>query len=692
MASRYHGESLTARPPSHRVCCHIHPGWAVSLRLLMALVWVGANALQAYPYPATRQPRREASRSATPNVVLITIDTLRADHLHCYGYSQVQTPSIDALARQSVRFTRAYTPVPLTLPAHTALMTGSYPLATGVHDFVRAKVPESAPTLAGILHEHGYRTAAFVSAIVLDSRFGLNAGFDTYFDRFQAANPDGSDLEAVKHRGDETMGLALGWLREHAGSTRGSSRRPFFLWVHLFDPHRPYDAPEPYATRYRTHPYDGEIAFDDAQVGRLEAALRGLGLWSGTVVVLAADHGEGLGEHGEEGHGFFIYNSTLHVPLILHLPGVPPRVVSAGVSLVDVMPTLLQALQISLPDAVQGHSLMALALGQTSTSDSILYSETYLPLLHFGWSELRGLQANGLKYIDAPRPELYKLSDDPRETHNLYGAEPLSGRALKQRLLADIRELTPLRGEVPAVSAILSPALLGQLRSLGYLEASPHQAPIVGEQSLADPKDRIDVYQLYRRAASDSSRGRYETSVAELRRAQQADPNSPFLDYWQGLDYFRMDRYRAAKRKLQAALQLDPSFELATYYLGRTELRLAEFDAAIGSLGQALAEGDIGFKAAYYLGRAYARQGRVDEAIRSFQRALQLKPDYAPSCEALSAAYLLQKRPKDAVPILQRALQLDPEIRAAHSDLARAYEALGRVDDARRERERAKSP
>jgi arylsulfatase A-like enzyme/lipoprotein NlpI len=633
---------------------------------------------------------------ATPNVVLITIDTLRADHLHCYNYSQVQTPSIDAVAGQGVRFTRAYTPVPLTLPAHAALMTGSYPLATGVHDFVRTRLPRSVPTLAAILHQHGYRTAAFVSAIVLDSRFGLNAGFDTYFDRFEPAGNGESDLESVKRRGDLTMDLALGWLRQHAGSARDPSRSPFFLWVHLFDPHRPYDAPAPYVARYRTHPYDGEIAFDDAQVGRLDAALRARGLWDSTLLVLAADHGEGLGEHGEEGHGFFIYNSTLHVPLIIHIPGVQPRVVNAGVSLVDVMPTVLQALRIPVPASVQGHSLMPLVLGQASTSDSILYSETYLPLLHFGWSELRGLQVHELKYIAAPRPEVYNLRGDPHESHNLDGVEPISSLVLKQKLVADIRQLTPLNGNAPAASAVESPTLLEQLRSLGYLEASPHQAAATGEHSiaapLADPKDRIEVYQLYKRAASDSAHGRYQASLTELRRAQQTDPNSPFLDYWQGFDDYRMARYAAAKQKLQAALQLDPSFALATYYLGRTELRLADFDSAISSLRQAVAEGDVGFKAPYYLGRAYLRADRVDDAIRSFQRALQLNPDYAPSYETLGAAYLHRQRPQDAVPVLRRALQLDPHLSAAHADLAQAYQALGRLNDARRERERAKAP
>jgi len=654
------------------------------MKALPASLLVSALSLCA----AAQQPPRESGShpQTKPNVLLITVDTLRADHLHCYGYPRVETPVIDRLAGDSVLFTHTYTPVPLTLPAHASLLTGCYPTATGVHDYIRSRLSKRAATLASVLHDHGYQTAAFVSAIVLDARFGLNAGFDTYFDRFDTVRFDAAQLGAMKRRGDETVNVALGWLREHAGP-RASA--PFFLWIHLFDPHRPYTAPQPFAERYRTHPYDGEIAFDDAQVGRLEAWLQAQGLWKRTLVVLTADHGEGLGEHGEEQHGFFIYNSTLHVPLIMHFPSVAPRTVAADVSLVDVMPTVLQALQIPAPPGVQGHSLLPLALGQTSTSDSILYAETYLPLLHFGWSELRGLQAHGLRYIEAPRPELYSLDSDPNELHNLDRQRPESGSEMRRQLISDLKLLTPPGRKPAAEEGPADPALIEQLRSLGYLAALPRQSSGTGGQQLADPKDRIGVYQLYLHAASDTGQGWYRDSLRELRRAQKIDSTSPFLDYLEGFDYFRLREYQEAKRKLQAATSLDPKFALATYYLGRAQFRLAEFDGAIVSFRRALNEDGANFAAAYHLGKAYRSTGRLSEAVRSFQRAVQLKPDYILAYQALGEAYLEQDEPQAAATALERAVRLEPDLAAAHYDLGRAYQILGRAGDAAREFERA---
>ena len=495
----------------------------------------------------------------------------------------------------------------------------------------------------------------------------------------------------MKRRGDLTVDVALGWLGEHAARAGGPSRRPFFLWVHLFDPHRPYTAPEPYASRYRNHPYDGEIAFDDAQVGRLVAWLQARGLGNNTLTVLTADHGEGLGEHGDEEHGFFIYNSTLHVPLIMRLPNVSPRVVGAGVSLVDVMPTVLQALRIPVPPSVQGHSLLALALGQASSSHSILYAETYLPLLHFGWSALRGLQAHGIKYIDAPRPEVYALDSDPRELHNLYPRRLDLGYEMQHELSSDLHFLTPPNQNLAAANSPVDPALLEQLGSLGYLEASPRQVPEMGARSLADPKDRIGVYQLYLRAASDTGRRRYRASIRELRRAQKADPASPFLDYLQRIDYFRLEEYREAQAELQAALRLDANFAMATYYLGRAPFRLADFDGAISTLGHALAEDGTNYAAAYHLGEAYAKAGRAGEAIRSFQHAVELRPGYPLAYEALGRAYLEERRPRAALSALEHALQLDPGLSTAHYELGRAYQALGRTSDAKREFQLAKA-
>src|SRR5713101_568068 len=289
-----------------------------------------------------------------PNVVVITIDTLRADHLGCYGYKQIRTPNIDALAADATRFERAYTAVPVTLPSHTVMFTGTYPMLSGMHDFAANKLNPTQPTLASVLKEHGYATAAVIGSAVLDSRFGLNRGFDFYYDHFDFNRLQESNLEEMERPGNLVADVTLDWLSKNYS-------KKFFLWMHLYDPHYPYHPPAPYATDYKDRLYDGEIAFADQQVGRLIRFLKSKGLFANTLIVLSGDHGEGLGEHGEKSRGFFIYNATMHVPFIVHLPGAgSPRVVPDLISLADLMPTVLHALKVDVPPQVQGRNLLPL--------------------------------------------------------------------------------------------------------------------------------------------------------------------------------------------------------------------------------------------------------------------------------------------------------------------------------------------
>src|SRR6266404_6040990 len=289
------------------------------LFLLIAGVLVSLSVAATTPNPDT-------------NVVVITIDTLRADHVGCYGYKQIRTPNIDALAADGARFERAYTAVPVTLPSHTVMFTGTYPMLNGMHDFAANKLGATQPTLASVLKENGYATAAVIGSAVLDSRFGLNRGFDFYYDHFDFNRLQESNLEEMERPGNLVADVTLDWLSKNYS-------KKFFLWMHLYDPHYPYRPPAPYGEEYKDSPYDGEIAFADGQVGRVIRFLKSKGLYWRSIVVLAGDHGEGLGEHGEQTHGFFIYNSTLHVPFIIHLPGaVSPRVVPDLVSLADILP------------------------------------------------------------------------------------------------------------------------------------------------------------------------------------------------------------------------------------------------------------------------------------------------------------------------------------------------------------------
>src|SRR3981081_514121 len=342
------------------------------------------------------------------NVVIITIDTLRADHLGCYGYRKSKPPNIDALAADGARFTRAFTAVPVTLPSHTAMLTGTYPMLSGMHDFSGNKLSPQQPTLATVLKQSGYVTGAVVASAVLDSRFGLNNGFDFYYDHFDFNRLQESNLEEMERPGNVVADVTLDWLEKNYKNT-------FLLWMHLYDPHYPYRPPAPYSEQYKDRLYDGEIAFADAQIGRLIAFLKAKDLYRNTIIVLTGDHGESLGEHGERTHGFFVYNATLHVPVIIHLPQATSSVktISAVVSLVDLIPTVLQVLKVDPPAQAQGRSLLPLMMAKTEEESRSIYAETFLPRLHFNWSELRSVETEKYKFIEAPRPELYDLSRAP---------------------------------------------------------------------------------------------------------------------------------------------------------------------------------------------------------------------------------------------------------------------------------------
>src|SRR5436853_1598931 len=409
-------------------------------------------------------PAAFAAGNPTTNVVIVTIDTLRADHLGCYGYKHIRTPNIDALAADGVRFERAYTPVPVTLPAHTAIFTGSYPMLSGIHDFSANKLNPQQPTLASALKEHAYSTAAIIGSAVLDSRFGLNHGFDFYYDHFDFNRLLETNLDEMERPGNVVADVALDWLSKNY-------QKKFFLWMHLYDPHYPYRPPAPYSEEYRDRPYDGEIAFADAQVGRLIEFLKNKGLYQNTLIILSGDHGESLGEHGVKTHGFFIYNATLHVPLIIHLPGdMHARTVANLVNLADLMPTVLAALNIQIPAQVQGQSLLPLMSPKKEDTARSLYAETFLPRLHFNWSELRGVETETYHFIDAPKPELYDLRKDPGETHNLFAEKKAVTEEMRVRLAKLIQQYTA--GQELAEKTGLDPALMERLKSLGYAGVS----------------------------------------------------------------------------------------------------------------------------------------------------------------------------------------------------------------------------
>lgn len=442
---------------------HIHFARSTSLVVGLALVPAAAWWWTAPPAPAH-------------NVVVITLDTTRADHLSPYGYMNVSLPSLERLAGEGVVFDRAISVAPLTLPAHTTLFTGLLPPRHGVRDNAVAALAESQTTLAERLRARGFRTGAFVGSVVVGPERGLAQGFDQY-----VGVPSSSQQtpDARQRRADDVMGDAIRWL-----DSTGSS--PFLLWAHLYDAHRPYDPPEPYRTTYGHNLYVGEIAFMDAQIGRLLGALEARGLLENTVVIVVADHGESLGAHGERDHGIFLYEEVLRVPMIVRAPGVQPIRVADVVRLTDVMPTILELLRLP-PAPVDGVSLVGLMRGRPSDRSLEAYAESLYPE-RLGWAPLRALRDEEFKFINAPRPELYDLANDPYEEQNLYE----SRQTVAVRLAARLAALTSGRASLSAEDRPGStPEWRAQLASLGYVASAP---PAPAGRPLPDPKDCIGTY------------------------------------------------------------------------------------------------------------------------------------------------------------------------------------------------------
>ena len=618
------------------------------------------------------------------NVVLITIDTLRADHVGCYGYQKVKTPNIDSLASEGARFDRAFAVVPVTLPSHTTMLTGTYPMYSGMHDFSANKLSPQQPTLASVLKQHGYATGAVVGAAVLDSRFGLNQGFDFYYDHFDFSRLDEANLEEMERPGNVVADVALDWLAKN-------SQKKFFLWMHLYDPHFPYRPPEPYAHDYADHLYDGEIAFADEQAGRLLRFLKDKGLYGNTLIILSGDHGESLGEHGEKTHGFFIYNATMRVPLIIRVPeNKTARTIAAPVSLVDLMPTVLAALEIEVPPQVQGKSLLPALREDKADPSRSVYGETYLPRLHFNWSELRGTENARYHFIDAPHPELYDLTKDPAETHNLVTEKKAVAEEMHAKLTGLIRDYSA--GKELAEKTSLDPALMERLKALGYAGFSGGSDPAISSRDLPDPKDRVHVYELVSDAIADSQHGRFQESIEKLNQALKVEPNSVWGHYLQGLNYYRVERFPEAVVELQKTLDLSPDYALAAFNLGMAQAHAGQFDAAIVTLQKALQLDATNFEAAYNLGVAYLKKQQLAPAEVAFRQCVSINPELARGYRALGETLLYENKLDEAIATLRRGVEAAPEQAEMHESLAKALTAKGLTAEADEEMRRAHQP
>jgi choline-sulfatase len=617
-------------------------------RRVPAAVLVGVLAVAAAGLILLRrQPAgsQGAKAGAQPNLVLVTIDTLRADHVGAYGYRAADTPALDRLAREGLLVEDAVVQVPQTRPSHASILTGLLPYEHGIRDNFSPPLDPSHPTLATLLKEHGYATGGFIGAYPVSRDSGLDRGFDVFDDPFSGARGGGPHLERAERPAGPVLDAALAWLR-------GLAARPFFVWVHVFDPHAPYRPPEPYRTRFEASPYDGEVAYADSQVARLLEWLEQSGQASRTLVVVTSDHGEGLGDHGEDEHQLFLYDSTLHVPLLFRWPGRIPagRRVSGQFRSVDLVPTVLDLLR-EPPAPSSGVSRAAALLGATAIPESESYAESLFGQLHFGWAPLRALRGQGWKYIDAPRAELYHLREDPGETRNRIDDRGQVANAMSARL----RTFDSARP--PAAAASVDSDAAERLAALGYVGG----AFFTGTPSGVDPKDAAPEYEAFHRETSRAvalfDAGDYPGVVAVLK---------PLL---------------APHRTRNGHVEARRSFTVS-FYLGHALVELRRFAEAVGPLRTAIELSPSTPSLYASLARAQAGAGDPEGAEATIERGLELAPRHLGLLQMKARLLLRRGQVAPALEVLGQARDLDPANPLLRVDLANALREAGRLPEA----------
>ena len=626
------------------------------------------GALAAVYVMGTRKSAFRPGAASDHNVLLITLDTTRADRLGCYGYGQARTPHIDDLAREGVRFARAYCPAPLTLPAHSSILTGLHPATHGVRNNGHDLAPKWR-TLAEILKDRGFATAAFVSSFSVDSRFGIGRGFDVYDDTFQPQAPlKGANAE---RRAEETFAKFSGWL-DGNGETR------FFAWVHYYDPHLPYDPPSPYREGSPGRPYDGEIAYMDRYVGAVLEALEAKGLLEKTLVVVAGDHGEGLGDKVERGHGIFLYEETVRVPLILHNARVFPKplVVEAAVRLVDVAPTILETIGLeSEARNMEGLSLVPW-IEKLDRPGLPSLVETFYPRENFGWSELVGIVVGPWKYVQAPRPELYDLEKDPGETINLAASSPAKTDELRSRLEEELLGLSAPPG--PAAGQAVGAGDRERLRSLGYVNFAPAESG----GAAPDPKDKIGLLELVQRAQAFEFEERYADAERVYREIVAEIPDSPESYVNLAIAEARQNKFDSALETLRRGLGRLPGSETLLVRLGHTYLVSGRPAEALETMEKVLAFDPRSLDALTVAAGILDATGRKGEARAYYERALAVEPESRHLRTSLAANLASTGALKEAIAVYQGLIEDFPEEQAFYQFAGIAHSYLGEYDRA----------
>lgn len=604
------------------------------------------------------------------NVLLITIDTLRADRLGVYGYEAIETPNLDRLAREGACFKAAYTPCPVTLPAHTSIMTGTYPAYHGVRNNGIFSAGEELTTLAEVLRENGYFTAAVIGAYVLDKAYGLSQGFEVYDDAIASGPAKDNPFTSPERKAREITQRAYPLLK-HAGD------KPFFLWLHYFDPHATYNPPPPYAARYRDAPYDGEVAYVDEEIGSLLKMLAFTGRDEDTLVIVTSDHGEGLMEHGEDSHGVLLYDTTLHVPLIMAnrelIPG--STEIDTQVSLVDIAPTVLDILNIDGRDqAMQGVSLVPLLKGDEEEAHKLVYYETLLPYFDFGWAGMRGVRTDALKYISAPEPELFETRKDPKEEKNRHAEMSEAASNFNRSLMIIAADLASAAAK--AGGREVDPSDREKLEALGYASGALHTS-IEGDPFKGpDPKSRIWVEAALNASSKLFSQGRYTEALAELDELLRQEPRNPNVLYFLAVVNAEMGRLTEAAELYKQLLEVQPMHDKAWNNLGVLYNQRGMTGEALAAFERSLEQNERRADVHYNMASIYGERGEVEKAEQALKRAVEIQPTFAKAYNNLGTLYASLGNYENAVEAFLNALAVDPRLGLSHKNCARCYYLL----------------
>jgi arylsulfatase A-like enzyme/tetratricopeptide (TPR) repeat protein len=580
-------------------------------------------------------------------VVLISIDTCRADHLSCYGFSKKTTPHIDRIAEEGLLFENVVTPAPITLPAHSSLLTGLTPLSHGIHDNLNYYLPEEKLTLTEILKANGFVTGAVVSAFVLDAKFGLHQGFDSFQDDFINAYYTASGSE---RRGDETTEFAMQWLRQHKDEK-------FFLFLHYYDPHFPYDPPEPYASQYVNDPYSGEIAFTDHCIGRIMDTLKELGIYHSTLLIIVGDHGEMLGEHGEKQHLFFIYEAALKVPLLVKMPGglQEPVRVEETVDLIDVAPTVCSLLHIDIPESFQGMSLEPFLKGKKpKTMPRYLYIESMMPT-YLGANPLLGVYTSQWKYIQTTRPELYHLETDRQEQVNLVKKELKRVRICKSALGKILKEQL---ADPTKSRRAPDRETLDKLASLGYVGANVSRDSFLFDRDKPDPKDLIGLHVDLQKVQELKFEGRYTEAERIL---EERGAKEPHFKVYEQLGEIAMLKNNTALAiaNYSRSLELKENNYNVNLNMGALMVKKGKPQEALPYFQKAVEIRPNDIKALRNLGILFENTGKVTQACDCFKRVLSLNPNDIIALNHMGTAMLAQAKGPEAIQYLMESLKVN---------------------------------